>query len=257
MKSIAPTAAAILGLEKPAPATEAPVAPILSDLAGSRHLAILAPDALGILPWTLWKNRMPFLSFLHDKHSVLLEAAMPSKTPVNFACMLTGAELAAHGMNTRDMDFKCETLFDVIRRAGGKSAGAGEKRKTADLLLGRYADFAWITECHSSADAISDLILQGFRRESPMFLIAQYALVDTVFHKYGPSDPAVVPMLEDLDRSLEKLVPGLADSGADIILLADHGQHDVPEPPGGGNRGTHGTDTPEDRLVPCTWVKRG
>lgn len=257
MKSVAPTVAAALGIEKPSSATGMPVAHIAGDLAGSRHLAVLAPDALGLHPWRLWKHKMPFLSSLHDRHSVVLEAIMPSNTPVNFACMLTGAELAVHGMQTREMNFKCETIFDVIRRAGGKSAGAGQKGKTADLLLGRCADFAWISADDWHPAAVSRLVLQGFERSAPMFMIVQYACVDSFFHKFGPSDPAVVPVLEEMDHSLEYLVPRLAGSGVDVIILADHGQHDIPNPVPGGNRGTHSTDCPEDRLVPCTWVKRG
>ncbi|MFA7158731.1 MAG: alkaline phosphatase family protein [Kiritimatiellia bacterium] len=256
MKSVAPTVSVVLGLDRPAAAADDPIAPIAVNLAGSRHLAILAPDALGLHPWRLWKHKMPFLFSLHKKKSILLEAIMPSNTPVNFACMLTGAELAVHGMQTREMDFKCETIFDVVRRAGGKSAGAGQKGKTAGLLLGRCADFAWISTDDWHPAAISCLVLEGFEREVPMFMIVQYASVDSFFHKYGPSNPAVVPILEEMDLSLQELVPRLSGAGVDVIILADHGQHDIPDPVPGGNRGTHSTDCPEDRLVPCTWVKR-
>ncbi len=259
MKAVAPTAAAILGLDKPVSADESPIAEVINDLSEIKHLAILAPDALGILPWRLWKHKMPFLASLHEKKSILLESVMPSITPVNFACMLTGAELDVHGMNKpykREgewVKFKCETLFDVVRSAGGKSAGAGQSGYTGELLLARCADFSWVAE-PGPASTVSDMIISRFNVFKPELLIAQFGNVDSAFHELGPSNPKVVPILEELDFSLEKLVEHLVCSGAGVILLADHGQHDASKPLEGGNRGMHGTDLPEDRLVPCTWV---
>jgi len=254
MKTVAPTVCEILGLKPPAAASEAPIAPVVSDLAGAKHVAVLAPDALGILAWRLWKDEMPFLKSLHEKRSILLEAIMPSITPVNFACMLTGAELDVHGMKTREMEFQCETVYDVVRRAGGQSAGVGHRGYSGELLLARYADIPGVTE-PGACMPVTDKIIEVFERERPRFLIAQYGHTDTVFHKIGPSDPGVVPMLHECDQALEKVVEYLLAHGVAVILLADHGQHDVPEPAEGAKRGTHGTDSPEDCLVPCTWVE--
>ncbi len=254
MKTIAPTAAAVLGIDCPAAAAETPIGPITKDLKGARRLAILAPDALGILPWRLWKDRMPFMSSLHEKRSILLESIMPSVTPVNFACMLTGAELDVHGVRTREMDFRCETLFDVIRRSGGTCAGAGQRGATGERLLARCADFGWVAEPGSAA-AVGDAIMENFQSHMPSFLIAQFANVDSTFHKLGPSNPEVVPMLIELETVLSKLIACLTDLDTDIILLADHGQHDAIDPPEGSDRGRHGTDMDEDRLVPCTWIQ--
>lgn len=260
MKSVAPTVAAVLGLPAPAAATEPPIAAIAAELAGSRRLAVLAPDALGILPWRLWKGRMPFLSSLHERRSILLEAVMPSSTCFNFACMLTGADSeAVHGINKpyrrgdKWVDFQCETLYDLVRRAGGKSAGAGQEGYTGEMLLARCADLGWVA-AKGPAATVADLLMEQYGREKPMFLIAQFGNVDSALHALGPSNPEIVPMLEELDRTLARLVPFLAAAGAAVILLADHGQHDIADPPPGGKRGGHGKDLPEDRLVPCTWV---
>jgi hypothetical protein len=83
---------------------------------------------------------MPYLRSLHAKHSLVLRSVMPSTTPVNFATMVTGTDLAGHGVKTRDHDFWCETLFDVVRRAGGSSTGVGLAGYTGTALLARYAD---------------------------------------------------------------------------------------------------------------------
>jgi predicted AlkP superfamily pyrophosphatase or phosphodiesterase len=82
-------------------------------------------------------------------------------------------------------------------------------------------------------------------------MIAQLGRVDDTFHKYGPSSPKVVPMLRETDARLKRLVADLKPLGYAVIILADHGQHDNAGP---GLKGTHGTDVPEDCLVPCTWI---
>jgi len=91
-------------------------------------------------------------------------------------------------------------------------------------------------------------------RDEPMFLIAQFGRVEDVFHKYGPSSPGVVPMLRDSDTRLVRLVERLGRVDYGILLLADHGQHDVEPGENDGLKGNHGTESPEDCLVPCTWV---
>jgi len=50
------------------------------------------------------------------------------------------------------------------------------------------------------------------------------------------------------------LVEHLKPAGYGIVILADHGQHDVAKPSRDGKKGSHGTDMPEDCLVPCTWI---
>ncbi len=261
MKCVAPTAAEVLGLNRPAAATEPAIKAITDDLRGSRSLAILAPDALGLFPWRRWRERMPYLSSLHARCSIVLESVMPSITPDNFSCMLTGVDRTVHGIQKpycRDdgtwVEFQCETLYDVVRKAGGVSVGAGQRGYTGEMLLARCADQGWVAKAGPSSH-LSDLIMEKMPAEPPMFLIAQFGNVDTVFHALGPSNPEVGPMLQALDRSLSELVPFLTGRGMSVILLADHGQHDVPDPPEGAKRGKHGEDRPEDRLVPCTWLR--
>jgi len=253
MKCVAPTVSEVLKVDRPLKAEEQSIEEIVDDLRGSSSLAILAPDALGIVPWRRWQNEMPFLQSLHVRNSLLLESIMPSSTPMNFGCMLTGAELAVHGMKTREMEFQCETVFDVIRRAGGKSAGVGHRGYSGELLLARCADIPGVAE-PGTAKTVGDKIIELYDAYAPMFLIAQFANVDTLFHKIGPSHPDVVPMLRELDMTLSRVVPYLTDRKVAVILLADHGQHDVFSADGKFSHGEHGTDCPEDRLVPCTWT---
>jgi len=250
MMDVAPTVSAILRLSPPAQAKGQAIQEIVSDFAGVRRLAVLAPDAFGEFAWRLWKDEMPYLKSLHSKRSILLRSVMPSITPVNFAAMVTGTDLAGHGINTFNDNFRCETIFDCLRRAGAKGAGIGIEGYTGERLLARHADIPGNVGKGTDED-VADKVMDIANEQKPEFIIAQLGRVDDVFHKYGPSSPQVVPMLRETDARLRRLVAGLNPLGYAVIILADHGQHDVP---GDGKNGSHGTDSPEDCLVPCTWT---
>ncbi len=253
MTSVAPTVSAILKLPAPARATGKPLPEIVDGLAGVKRVAILATDALGMFAWNLWKQEMPYLRSLHERNSVVIRSVLPSITPVNFATMLTGTDREGHGIHSRHHDFACQTLFDVVRASGGTSAGVGIHDYTGSALLGRFADTCGNVG-DGSDDDIADKILEIARNNAPEFVIAQLGRVDDVFHEFGPSSPEVVPMLRETDVRLKRLVEHLKPLGYGVIILSDHGQHDVIDALPGQHRGNHGSDSDEDCLVPCTWV---
>ena len=254
MIDIAPTVSAVLRLRAPRQAKGAPIRAITAALPVSNKAAILAPDALGMFAWKLWKGEMPFLSALLSRNAVTLVSVMPSITPVHFATMVTGTDLAGHGVGTFKDDFHCETLFDVVRESGGKSAGVGLNGYTGSELLGRFADIMG-NAGDGTDDSVAEKIIEIADNDGPEFLIAQLGKVDDVFHRYGPSSSPVVPMLRETDARLRRLVEHLKPLGYGILILSDHGQHDVSEPSEKGLKGDHGTGMPEDCLVPCTWIQ--
>ena len=253
LTSLTPTIAAVLELPAPAAAQQPPIAAIVADLRPAQRLAVLAPELLTARP-----KRLRFLIFntpgrlVHHARSLLLRSVMPTITPVNFAAMVTGAEMSVHGVQTRNDDFKCETFFDVIRAHGGQSAGVGQSDYTGSTLLGRHADL-WGT-AENNTDAGVETIALNFAREArPQFMIVQLGSTDDIFHQHGPTSPEVVPALRETDARLERMVGELAGLGYAVIVTADHGQHDCE--PESGRGGTHGSAADEDALVPCTWVK--
>ena len=252
MLDVAPTVSAILELPAPAQSKGRVIQEMARDLEGCK-VAILATDALGEYAWGLWKDEMPYLKALHAQRSIILESAMPSITPVNFSTMVTGTDLAGHGMRTKELDFQCETLFDVVRKAGGRSAGIGLDGYTGSRAMGRFADI-WGNAGRGSDDDVADKIIEIADQYEPEFLIAQLGRVDDVFHRYGPSSPWVVPMLRRTDGRLKRLIQHLKPLGYGIIVLSDHGQHDLTKAKAGEKKGGHGKDRPKDRLVPCTWA---
>jgi len=250
---IAPTVSAILNLPPPAQATGSVISEIAQDLSTYKRIIVLAPDALGVFAWQKWQNEMLFLKSLHAKHSIILCSIMPSVTPVNFAAIVTGADLSAHGVHDKTDKFECETLFDVVRKAGGKSAGVGLEGYTGYELLGRHADIQGSGGNRSDA-GVEEKIIEIVDHDTPQFLIAQFGKVDDIFHRYGPSSPLVVPMLKETDARLQRLTKHLKHLNYGVIIVSDHGQHDVINARKGENKGAHGTDMSEDCLVPCTWI---
>jgi len=212
MTDVAPTVSAVLGLPAPTGTKGRAIDHVVGDLAGVSKVAILAPDALGMFAWWQWRDEMPFLASLHAKHSLVLCSVMPSITPVNFAAMVSGTDLDGHGVATYNHDFTCETLFDVVRQAGGKSAGVGLTGYTGSKLLARFADIAGDAG-EGSDDGVADKVVEIADAQAPEFIIAQLGKVDTVFHKLGPSSPEVVPMLRDTDARLKRLVGHLTAMG--------------------------------------------
>ena len=254
MTSVAPTVSAVLGVAAPAQAKESLIQEMVTDLEGCERVAVLAPDGLGDKVFQRWRKEMPFLDARHRECSLVLRAVMPTVTPVNFATMISGTDLEGHGVRTRELDFQCETLFDVVRRAGGRSAGVGRTGYTGSELLARCADIPGTAMERKDAE-VTDLVIRIVETEQPEFLIAQLGGTDDVFHQFGPSSPEVVPALREMDGYLERLAEHLSRAGYGVIVLSDHGQHDVQE--GDRRGGSHGTDSEEDRLVPCTWMAAG
>lgn len=254
MTYVAPTVSAILGLPVPSGATGKPIGAIVSGLKGVERVAVIAPDALGLFAVNLWCDEMPYLHSQLAKNRVILRSVLPSITPVNFACMVTGTDRDGHGIHSFRHDFGCQTLFDVVRESGGKSAGVGFDGYTGAELLGRFADIRGNVPLGSD-EVIAERVAQIAHDDLPQFIIAQLGRVDDVFHEHGPSSPEIVPMLRDTDARLKRMVASLVPHGYGVIILADHGQHDVVDALPGQHKGNHGTDSDEDCLVPCTWVR--
>jgi len=250
MTCVAPTVAEALGLRELRDAIGEPMPEIVADLADAERLAILAPDALGEFAFGLWRDQMPYLRSLCEWRHVTLRSVMPSITPVNFATMISGTDLEGHGIRAKELDFQCKTLFDLLREVGRASAGFGQPGYTGSDLLARCSDVGATAPLNDDA-AVEAVTLRVAEEHRPDFVIVQLGSTDDHFHKFGPSSPLVLPKLREMDQRLERMASDLTAQGYAVSMLSDHGQHDTGNP---DHPGSHGTDSDEDCLVPCTWV---
>jgi len=250
MTRVAATVAGALGLRSPERAEPADIPEISADLAGSQRLAVLAPDALGLHSLRHFALDLPFLGALCDRRMVVLRSVMPSITPVNFATMVSGCDLEGHGVRSKELDFGCETLFEVLAEAGRVGAGCGRPGYTGSELLARCAQINGTSELPDDA-AIEEVVLRIAREVRPDFVIAQIGGTDDHFHRFGPRGEGARPKVRETDDRLKRMCADLSGHGYAIIMLADHGQHETGDP---AHMGSHGTDSDEDCLVPCTWL---
>lgn len=250
MTCVAPTVAEALAIPAPADATGSPIPEIAADLVGSARVAILVPDALGLSSYEHFADDMPFLRSLCEDRMVVLRSVMPSITPVNFAAMVTGCDLEGHGVRSKDLDFQCETLFDVLPENDRVGAGCGRKGYTGGELLARFANINGMSELADDA-GVEEVTLRIAREFRSDFIISQIGGTDDHFHRFGPRGEGARPKVRETDGRLARMCEELGELGYAIIILADHGQHDTGDPAHGG---THGSDSDEDCLVPGTWL---
>lgn len=251
MTHVAPTVARALGLRPPADGEQQEMAEIAEDLADSERVAVIGVDALGTAQLERFREQMPYLWSLCEARCVTLCSTMPSITPVNFATMVSGCDLEGHGVRSKELDFQCETLFDVLEEAGLQGAGCGRPTYSGGQLLARVAQIDGVAAVSDDA-GVEEAVLRIANEDGPAFIIAQIGGTDDHFHRFGPNSARMIPKLREADWRLSNMVPELGSVGYAVMILADHGQHDSGNPE---KMGTHGTDSDEDCLVPCTWLR--
>lgn len=251
MTDIAPTIASILRLPPPSSSEGECIPSVYSDLCSMDKVCLIGIDALG---WYIFNERrkyMPFLSKMHDKCSHIISSIMPTITPVNFACMVTGTNANVHGAKTFLHPIKCQSLFDILKDNNMESAGIGIKAYTGSELLGRHATHRILYRADKDGyydKGLPSVIKDTVETINPHFILAQMGMPDTVMHKFGPSSEKIIPMLEKTDEVLSVIIPYLIKEGYGVIVTSDHGQHDTEK------GGSHGSAMASDRLVPLTWA---
>ncbi len=255
IQAVAPTVAEVLGLDRPETMEADPIACVVDDLSGVKRVAVLGIDAWGVKQFEHWRQQMPFVSGLIEKRFATLRSILPSVTPVNFGCMVTGAEVAIHGARTRDDTFACPSLFSLLREAGRKGAGLGRAGYTGDSLLGRHADLSAQGRADTDED-VEDFFVDMVANELPDFAIVQLGGTDDVFHACGPYSEEAGDALAEADAWARRCTDMLLTEGYGVLILADHGQSPV-DGAEGELRGSHGTGSDADSLVPFTWTRTG
>ncbi|MBD3182663.1 PglZ domain-containing protein [Candidatus Poribacteria bacterium] len=246
MTSVAPTVSNILGIRKPAQSQEEIIEEITGDMTDESKIALVVVDAFGVSTWKRFRDFTPNFNLIVHQHLLHIRSVLPAKTPVNFATMVTGAPSDVHAIRDRTQPLEVETLFHVLSEPGMKSAAVGRESSTVGVLLSKFADYKCIASTNTDEELLS-MGIEMVKEENPEFMIMQLLDIDETGHKFGLKGPQIEKAVADVDRHLGELMPVLAEMGYGLIILADHGAHQVDK------MATHDGSVDDDLIVPCGW----
>ncbi len=147
------------------------------------------------------------------------------------------------------------TLGEVVSRAGLTQLRMAETEKYAHVTYflngGREQPFAkedrvlvpspkvttYDLQPEMSAGPLTAEAVKHVRQACPDLLVLNYANADMVGHT--GSIPAAISAVEAVDKGLSELVPALLDQGAQVLLIADHGNAEEMIDDRGGPRTSH------------------
>lgn len=249
--SITPTICDLMGIPRPGISDCEALAAVLRAREGAGisdvgRCLVYAPDAIGrrILA------RLPGLAEEIRRAAPVAESlrsVFPPKTPVCFASMLTGAPPEVHGIIKYERPvLECETIFDVLLRAGKRPAIVSVKDASVDVIF-RGRDMDYFSEPYDSGVTARVLgLLEAGRHD---FILAYHQEYDDILHSSGTfSADALAAVRRHVDAFAEMVNRAREcwGGGPGVVAFApDHGAHDDPET----GQGTHGDDIEDDMEV--------
>jgi predicted AlkP superfamily pyrophosphatase or phosphodiesterase len=147
-----------------------------------------------------------------------------------------------------------DTVFDTVRRSRKTTLLAAHSKGVSGLPVDRFADHTVVVDSELDAD-LYVLVPEIVRAHLPAFGFVHLTDVDEAGHAWGPYSQEVRDAASEMDRRLDALLLDLAEHGYAVVVLADHGLHEVPEgaPDGEGHLGVHDGSVEEDLSVPLMW----
>lgn len=246
MTCIAPTVCSLLGIRSPAQSDNNIIDEIINGIGNQGKMAVIVLDAFGVATWKSFEDLTPNFNLVAHQHLLHVRSVLPSKTPVNFATIATGAPSEVHTIRDRSEPLIVETIFHVVSEASMKSAAVGRMTSTMGILLSKFADYKCVAESNTDEELVR-LGIEIIQEKSPEYLIMQILDVDDKGHKFGLESDEIREAVSDVDRRLGDLLPHLAERGYGLMVLADHGAHQS------NGRATHDGSVEDDVIVPLAW----
>lgn len=250
--TLPPTASATLRPFQTPTATFSP-SPSPTSTPDPRPARVLILSIDGFRPEAIQMAPMPNLLGMLDISAYTFEARTiyPSATLPSHASMLTGLCPDKHGVYWNDylpgLGYASGTdIFDLAHAAGLRTLMVVGKEKLRHITEPESTDiFEFINDRDTVIAArVVERIPQGFD-----LMFVHFPAPDWMGHVYGWLSPEQLSVLFRADEALGAILSALDGSGlredALIIVTADHGGHDR----------THGTNLPEDMLIP--WIAFG
>jgi predicted AlkP superfamily pyrophosphatase or phosphodiesterase len=207
------------------------------------------------------RSHMGFLNHVAEQGAAAFLQArseLPSLSRPLYETLLTGLPPLAHGVigNLVSRPSRCESLFDLARAAGGKTAAAAygwvcelyaacpfdplkHRDWNDDDARIQHGRFYWeddYPDTHLLADA------ESLRRSfEPDFLFVHSMNVDDLGHKRGGESPEYQAQAARLDAALAICLPLWRQEGYQLLITADHGMNALK---------FHGGTSESERAVP-------
>jgi hypothetical protein len=259
--SVTPTICSLMGMPPPKNSGEKPIDTVLAaseKALGGRHvekMLVYAPDALG--EWIYRENKRLYSGVKRlAPVEVEMRSVVPSKTPVCYASMFTGAPPKVHGITQYEKPvLTCDTLFDALTRAKKKAAIVAVKGSSIDLIF-RNRKMDYYTEEYDPQ--VEARVLDILEAKDYDFILAYHQEYDDLMHESTPRDAEALKAFRRHLKSFETLATAFnkryASVNRAVVFTPDHGTHIDPE----NGKGTHGLDIPEDMEVRHFWgINRG
>ena len=210
---------------------------------------IYAPDAIG--EWLFQEYRTEFEPVIRlAPIDVKLLSVFPTKTPVCFASMFTGALPEQHGIRRYEKPvLKCDTIFDAMIREGKSGAIAAVADSSISLIFKNRALDYFIEE---NDRKVNEKALDLVNGDYDFILIYNQEYDDSMHRTTPRSEESLVAMGRHISSFVElseAFLERYGDFNLVILFSPDHGTHINPET----GRGDHGLDIPEDMEVRSFW----
>jgi hypothetical protein len=256
--SVTPTVCDLFGIQPPGICNHPPLGSVRAAFSGNlsgplERCLIYCPDALGDHLW----SRFPEQRSAIDRqcpHRVSLHAAFPPKTPVCFASVFTGASPEVHGIRRYEKPtLACETLFDVLVRAGRRVAIVAVQDSSIDLLF-RNRPIDYFSESYDQAATTRALKL--IAQDNHDLIVVYHQEYDDQVHQTQPFSASCIQAMQNHVGSVQTLIAAATDSWRKrrwaAVVAPDHGAHVDPDT----QRGDHGADIVEDMAVSHWYLVR-
>lgn len=206
----------------------------------------------GLRPDAISPARCPNLEGLRRRGAWTFKAqsVMPSITLPCHMSIFHSVPPAQHGIITNDNwppEIKVPGLIEVAHKAGRRSAFFYNWEPLRNLSRPDCLTFSYFREnCKVvEGDEVNAVEVARFIPQIPLdFVFVYLGVVDEIGHVYGWMSDEYLAQVERADRALGTVLNSLPP-GSSVLLQSDHGGHD---------RG-HGSDLPEDMIIP--WIVTG
>ena len=246
LANITPTICAAFGATPPENACQEPITQVAQELKGIERCLFFTPDAIG--QWLFDKYAVDFAPLAETlQHRILIDAVMPSVTPVCYGTMLSGFLPEAHGIQKyTKYPLTVETVFHALDKAGKKSVIIAKADSSCEIIFRNAPVTVIVVEDDQDAfEKAKEIIAQDIYD----FIVVYQCGYDDTMHKTQPESDASLAAMRYHITSYVKLAKLAQEQWkgkkAAITFSPDHGIHTDPVT----KLGTHGTELDADMKI--------